>query len=165
MVAKSMNVDRLNQWLILVANLGVLVGIVFLSIEIRQNTTAIRGAAIQTAATLSREQMFVIAQDSELSRIVVLGSASPANLDPVEAFRLSYLIRSFWVGMQANYRQWVLGILPEEEWAYYGRVICVYYGAPSAHAQWQAERQMFIPEFVEVVEKCDSPTNEITEAG
>ena len=159
-----MNLDRLNQWLILVANLGVLVGIVFLSIEIRQNTTAVRGAAIQTAATLSREQMFVIAQDAELSRIVVLGSASPANLDPVEAFRLSYLIRSFWVGMQANYRQWVLGILPEEEWAYYGRTICMNYGVPGVHARWQAERQLFIPEFVEVVEKCDPPADDNTEA-
>ncbi len=159
-----MNVDRLNQWLILAANLGVLVGIIFLSIEIRQNTTAMRGAAIQTAATLSREQMFVIAQDAELSRIVVLGSTSPSDLNPVEAFRLSYLIRSFWVGMQANYRQWTLGILPEEEWAYYGRVICVYYGVPVSHAQWQAERQMFIPEFLEFVETCNPPADDNTEA-
>ena len=158
-----MNLDRLNKWLILAANLGVLVGIIFLSIEIRQNTAAIRGTAIQTAATLSREQMFVIAQDAELSRIAVLGSTSPADLDPVEAFRLSYLVRSFWVGMQANYRQWVLGILPEEEWAYYGRTMCAIYGTPGGHAFWQADRQLFIPEFVEVVEKCDPPADDNTE--
>ncbi len=164
MVSEGMNLDRLNQWLILVANLGVLAGIIFLSVEIRQNTLAIKGTAIQTAAALSREQMFVIMQNSELSRIAVETFASPSGLTPVDAFRASYMVRTFWVGMQANYRQWALGILPEEEWAYYGRVICVYYGVPSGHARWQAERQMFIPKFVEIVEKCSPPPDDIPQS-
>ena len=91
-----MNLDRLNQWLILAANLGVLTGIIFLSIEIRQNTLAIRGTAIQTAAALSREQMFVIAQNTELSRIAVMANDPAYDLTPVEAFRFSYLVRTFW---------------------------------------------------------------------
>ena len=33
-----MEMEKLNQWLTLLANVGVLVGIVFLAIEIRQNT-------------------------------------------------------------------------------------------------------------------------------
>ena len=31
------NLDRLNQWLTLLANFGVVAGIVFLAVEIRQN--------------------------------------------------------------------------------------------------------------------------------
>ena len=79
-----MNLDRLNQWLILAANLGVLIGIIILSMEIRQNTVAIRGTAIQTAATLTRDQMYWMAGDPELSRIAVTGMESPSDLDPVE---------------------------------------------------------------------------------
>jgi len=164
MVSEGMNLDRLNQWLILVANVGVLVGIIFLSMEIRQNTLAIRGTAIQTAATLSREQMYVIAQSSELSRIAVMGATSPSDLNPVDAFRFSYVVRTFWVGMQANYRQWALGILPEEEWAYYRRTLCMNYAVPAVHTRWLADRQLFIPEFVEVVEECDPPADGNTEA-
>jgi hypothetical protein len=108
--------------------------------------------------------MFVIAQNTELSRIAVMAGDPAYDLTPVEAFRFSYLVRTFWVGMQANYRQWVLGILPEEEWAYYGRTICMNYAAPPVRARWQAERQLFIPEFVEVVEKCDPPADDNTEA-
>ena len=37
-----MSFKRLNQWLTLIANLGVLLGIIFLVIEINQNTEAIR---------------------------------------------------------------------------------------------------------------------------
>ena len=33
--------DKLNQWLTLVANLGVIAGLVFVGIEVRQNTLAI----------------------------------------------------------------------------------------------------------------------------
>jgi len=36
--------DRINQWLMLIANAGVLAGIGFLAIEIQQNTAAIEAA-------------------------------------------------------------------------------------------------------------------------
>ena len=36
-----MNMDNFNKWLAAVSNIGVLIGIVFLVVEIRQNTTAI----------------------------------------------------------------------------------------------------------------------------
>ncbi len=36
-----MNIDRLNRWLTLVANFGVLIGIIFLSIETSQNTASL----------------------------------------------------------------------------------------------------------------------------
>ena len=157
-----MNLGRLNQWLLLAANLGVLVGIIFLSIEIRQNTLTIRGAAIQSASALSREQMFVIMQNAELSRIAVEGLASPLGLSEVDAFRASYMVRTFWVGMQANYRQWALGILPEEEWAYYRRTMCSIYGLPGGQHYWQADRSLFIPEFVAAVEQCAPPADAST---
>ena len=158
-----MNLDRLNQWLLLAANLGVLVGIIFISIEIRQNTLAIRGTAIQSASALSREQMFVIMQDSELSQIAVEGLASgPSGLSRVDSFRASYMVRTFWVGMQANFRQWVLGVLPDEEWAYYRRTMCSIYGAPGGYFFWQSDRDLFIPEFVEIVEQCEPPADDST---
>ena len=38
--------DRLNQWLSLIANLGVLVGLVFVALEIQQNTKATQFEAV-----------------------------------------------------------------------------------------------------------------------
>jgi hypothetical protein len=32
-----MNLDNLNKWLTLLANLGVMAGVIFLAIEVRQN--------------------------------------------------------------------------------------------------------------------------------
>lgn len=44
-----MSLDKLNSWLTLLANVGVLLGIIFLAYEIRQNTVSIQS---QTRATL-----------------------------------------------------------------------------------------------------------------
>jgi len=42
-----MNLDNLNRWITLGANIGVLAGIIFLAIEINQNTAAVRSGSFQ----------------------------------------------------------------------------------------------------------------------
>ena len=43
-----MNLDKFNKWFTLSANLGVLAGIVFLALEINQNTTSMRAETYQS---------------------------------------------------------------------------------------------------------------------
>ena len=54
-----MNMDSVNKWLILVANIGVIAGIVFLGIEIDQNQSSIENSNIiaeLTSNSFSMEQ-------------------------------------------------------------------------------------------------------------
>ena len=44
-----MNIDRVNSWLTLVGNVGILVGIGFLVVEINQNTQATTAASRDSA--------------------------------------------------------------------------------------------------------------------
>ncbi len=50
----TMNLDRLNQGLTLVANLGVIVGIIFLVIGIDQNTKATMASASEATILIER---------------------------------------------------------------------------------------------------------------
>jgi ABC-type thiamin/hydroxymethylpyrimidine transport system permease subunit len=43
-----MNMDNINKWLTLAANIGVVFGLVFLGFEVRQNAEATRLEMIQT---------------------------------------------------------------------------------------------------------------------
>ena len=45
-----MDLDRLNRWLSLTANLGVIAGLIFLAVEIQQNTSMMR---FQTRSTIT----------------------------------------------------------------------------------------------------------------
>ena len=56
-----MNAEKLNQWLSLAANLGVLAGIIFLALEIQQNSELMRVQINQSradAAMVSNEHSF-----------------------------------------------------------------------------------------------------------
>ena len=61
-----MNLEKVNHWLTLLANVGVLVGIVFLVIEVRQNTEAIYGQSRQAIYAGVQEELFKFMEYPEL---------------------------------------------------------------------------------------------------
>lgn len=62
----KMDSDRLNRWMTLGANLGVLVGVFLLLIELRQNTESAELQAAQSYVALSHELDFRIVDDPSL---------------------------------------------------------------------------------------------------
>ena len=52
---------------------AVLIGLIFVGIEIRQNTVAIQAATMQGLTDASQEYMLLLASDSELAEIVRKG--------------------------------------------------------------------------------------------
>lgn len=75
-----MNSDRLNRWLTLAANVGVLVGIVFLALEIRQNSDHL---ALQLEFAVPTQKIFEINRDlmdPSVARILAKAIETPAEL-------------------------------------------------------------------------------------
>ena len=106
-----MDLDKINRWLTLVANLGVVGGIVFLAIEIRQNQTSLEESnrinrlnARTTEVQQYNEFRTVLAQDKELSDIWAKGLNGDA-LDSSESERFGHLCRNLlWMGITAHER-------------------------------------------------------------
>jgi hypothetical protein len=76
--------EKLNKWLSLIANFGVIVGLLFLGYEIRQNTTQLRAEAsysINEGLSMINAGIY---GDSELANIHVRGKADFSSLDPTE---------------------------------------------------------------------------------
>ena len=114
-----MNLDNLNKWLTLVANLGVVVGIFFLAIEIRQNQQTIEQTQaliqrdfdlavvdnLQQVADNSDDQRLLYLQFPEIAELEIKGSAGE-NLSEVDALRYQALcgmqIRNDAVSHQRN---------------------------------------------------------------
>ena len=55
-----MDMDRLNRWLTLLANIGILVGLILVGYEIRQNSALVRAQIVATA--FSDQKALMIAQ-------------------------------------------------------------------------------------------------------
>ena len=140
---------RLNELLTLIVNFGVIAGLIFLGLEIRQNTIATQASAIQESTNVARQQLLMFATNPDL---VELFFKDLDDLNEVELRRILWTSRSFWLGMQGLWRQWKMGVLPSEEWEMWNQIICMNYAREDFWPQ-----QILIPSFIELVESCELP--------
>ena len=150
-----MKIERWRMLFEVVGFLAVVSSIIFLTLEVRQNTQAMQAAGIQDATNVARQQLLMLVGDSEVHRIEMLGHANPDQLTPEELRRYRYLIRSFWLGMQGLFRQWQLGVVPDAEWTVMSGVVCQELATAGVQSGWPSQRDTLIPEFVAFVDaKC-----------
>ena len=134
---------------------GVIASLIFVGLEIQQNTLASRASAIQESTSVARQQVQMFATDAEVNRINMLGAQDPSQLNAEEQSRYRWIVLSFLWGMQGLYRQWELGVLPDQEWQGWNTIICWNMANPGMREVWQG-LDFYTPDFVEIVEACDS---------
>ena len=88
-----MKIEKLNEWLGIAANLGVILGIVFLVIEINQSTKATAAAASDSVTSGYLELSLPIMTDTHTARIFALGLYQPESLTNEEAVQFSMYLR------------------------------------------------------------------------
>jgi len=71
---------------------GVIASLLYLSRQIRQNTNAVRASSYQAIVDGNTAYMLALAQDADLTSLLVRGSTSPAELSPEEQVRFSALL-------------------------------------------------------------------------
>ncbi len=152
-----MDSDRLNRWLTLGANIAVLFGLLALVFEIRTNTAAIHAASVQEITSGTREALLTVASDKEFSRIVRIGAVNRSALDEDEAYRFSLFSRQRWLFFQGVWTQRRLGVLDDQVWGAYERVICeVLRDEAGDREEWPNHVRILDPEFVSMVEACSN---------
>ena len=88
-----MNTEKLNDWLGIAANLGVILGLFFLVIEINQSTKATAAAASDSVTNGYLEISLPIMADKQFARVFALGLFKPESLTDEEAVQFSMYLR------------------------------------------------------------------------
>ena len=130
----------------------VVASMVFVGLEIRQNTRAIQATAIQNLTDSFREQMQLYINDPQLVGIMVRANETPGELSPEEAQRFFGYFVSGALTTQSAFRQWRLGVLPDEEWSVVRAVTCQDLTLPSFQELWPQVRGTLAPSFVAEIE-------------
>jgi hypothetical protein len=142
-----MKLDTVNKWLILVANIGVLAGIVFLAYELKQNTVATQLEAASNFNTSFADIEMLIAGDTDFSGLLIKGRTR-AVLTENEEFRLKVFYGNVLRQWQFIHFQFLTDALDEEIWlgqlAYFTMVIDADQGLLE---HWKASRNHFSPRF------------------
>ena len=150
-----MNLDSLNNWLSLIANVGVVIGLGMLIFELKHASDLSEVNSYQTRvdeiSETSKEFALSIDLPEIYERLRAKGTSalSPVELRRVESWETGKIIR-----MQAQYYQYQRGFL--EEHAYQAMLV-----AAAAHLSLWDELGVFAedPEFRTAVEEIAIATN------
>ena len=116
-----MNSDRINRYLTVGANIAILVGLIFVGLEVRNSSVAV---SAQTSANINEgfnSLNMLLATDPSLARINFIGESEPNRLSDLEAIRFSNVIRSYTNQFIQINRLQQSGLLSEPEWKIYAR--------------------------------------------
>jgi len=112
-----MNWEALGALGEIVGALAVIVTLVYLSVQIRQNTKASRIAAVQAASENSSRFSELIAADPELGEIFWRGLREPDSLEQAQRRQFLSVLNVFIRREAVSFYLHQEGIMPDELWA------------------------------------------------
>ena len=136
----------------IVGGIGVILTLIYLATQIRQNSKLIASASLQGLSERVESRMMAAAVNSEFAEIIERWM-SGEELNSVEIRRCSFWMSSWLSDLQDGYRQMKLGVVPEI--VLKGRLHSMSRMMQSQHAEvfWQDVRVVLDPEFREWYEK------------
>lgn len=148
-----MATNRLNWMLTIAANLGVIVGLVFLAVELRQSTLATQATLHLELVSYGRDNAELLASDEQLADIVFRGEQDPNLLTPVELER--FLIFTTWrmTIWETAFLNHESGVVADRYWigfnAWYSELMR---SRPGYKFWWKKSRHGYVPEFANYVD-------------
>ena len=141
---------RISEWLTHVANIAVVGGIVFLAVQIRQNNELLRSESRQA---LVANDLTSLTQNVEYAGTFVKLAANE-KLSAEEQMRLSFIYDIDLRNREFEYFQYSNGLLDEETWQSYRRVILVNHSKGRGRNWWETVgRNIVDPAFARQVDE------------
>jgi hypothetical protein len=124
-----------RQWTELIevaTGIVVIISLVFVAIEIRQNTSAIKMQAYQTAIDKLDHRSYLLASDPEMHRIARLAETSRTELTADEWSRFVYLELPHLAAWEFIYDANLKGNIDWHQWQGFERYFQFHYCAPES---------------------------------
>ena len=136
-----------------IASIGVLITLIYLAIQIRQNTDALK---VQTRQALSETQFSNInlrATDPQLPMIIAKGTAGEPMTDEEQA-RFYYHCDASMRQFENAYSHYQAGMLSEPDWTAQRRSIVVSLRSELARDVWQRLKPTYNESFATIVDEA-----------
>jgi hypothetical protein len=127
----------------IVGAIGVIVSLVYVGYQIRQNTSVVRSSAAQTVHEHFAKWYQMVAADAELSRITATGLRDYSSLNEEERVRFISAFMSFLSYSQNAFLKLQEGSLEPHLWLGWEQVMMNLFGAPGGKSFWKERSYMF----------------------
>ncbi|MDJ0907898.1 MAG: hypothetical protein QNI99_01810 [Woeseiaceae bacterium] len=106
----------LGEGLAIVANLGVVLGLIFVWVELRQSQTQLRADVELSLAASYQEVLSRASENEHLAELTVIAYQNPASLTPTQYLQLMAVHAEWMAIVYATYELWQSGAIAEETW-------------------------------------------------
>jgi hypothetical protein len=146
------NFDKANHWLVLTTNLAVIAGIVFLALELRQNTKQLELQSYQSWVAANTELNIAVTAPS-MSAMLSRGQSDSANLTSESYIAYATFQMSMMQMAQSTHYLYLEGSLDSELWESEMDRAAGILSIPGVRQWWNAGgRTQLTPSFVEFLE-------------
>jgi hypothetical protein len=146
------NSERLSRWLALGANFGVLVGIIFLAMEVRDAKQMAQAQMADAAVAGHNELNLAVFSDPQLARVFVVGLYEPDNLKDAEAVQFAAWMRAYVNQNLRLLRMHELGFQSAETRAHEVRQLASFLSTPGGKLFLDSNRSVFPMYLLEEIE-------------
>lgn len=148
-----MSIEQLANIAEVFGLLLVAITLIFLTVQIRQNTKALRSSAASSAHEQVGTQIYrPLAMDHSLADIFVRGLDDPACLSGVETARFFAFWQNALFTMQNWFYQWQEGALDEAFWTSWSRIMINNAPTPGFRLFWEQRKYLFSDDFTNYCE-------------
>lgn len=114
----------------LVGALAVLITLIYLAIQLRQNTIAVATSTYESAMTGFNDINVVVASHPALASLLDRGCQSTDHLTAEETVQFNFLLRCYANQWWKLFKLYERGSLPEREWSIFAREAAQFFDQP-----------------------------------
>jgi hypothetical protein len=133
---------------------AVLVSLIYLALQIRQNTTTVRaGTSAAISESLARV-LEVIGSDPKTARLWIRGIGGDPSLDTEDVLQFGFLFGSYIRRVENAYYQQLRGFVDPQHWQTTERTLSTIMGPEGGRSSWERSRHIYSDRFAAYVDTC-----------
>ena len=130
--------------------IGVIATLLYLAVQIRQNTKSIKGATLDA---ITERKQYELRWSSDIAPAWRKSLMDPDNLTEIESWQITEWMTACFVARQNEYYQFKQGLLDDESWAASEKIIRMALGSDWQRNWWkQFAPSAFSESFITLVE-------------
>ena len=135
-----------------IGSIGVIVSLIYVGLQIRQNTETTRDLAAQSLTATHSDANALIAESGDLAAILQKGFLTPESLDETEQLLFNAFFFAAYNQFDFAYRRHLAGKLDDESWRKMETEIPTFLHLKGPRAWWEKDKVRFSPKFVTYVD-------------
>ena len=145
----------------LVTSVGVIFSVVFLAVELKKNTQAVRSNFYDSFANSNREFLEQLISNKDLGKLFEKGTQSWTRLNEDDKRTSNFMYIQLFRIWENLYYQNRMKVLEPWLWTSNKNTIISYFHSVGIQEWWEVRRQSFSKEFVEFLENSKKPDDGI----